>query len=228
VHEPGAVHRLDHGADALPANRRASPRKPSASAGIANPAMDSPSSDSRQTSSLRRLRSNPACNTKTGLLVLVPRSHAGACHQGGPLSSPSTASELNTSAATPSFALTATQWIWSCVMMAATLISREAAKPWPVATHSGYGRIDRPPVVGESPTGLGGAVVDVFSVWLIGQATKLLLAPVTDAARDEFASKVGGSIGGAAAGVVTTWIGRVTSVHRPTPGRWSRRWCGPG
>src|SRR3954453_400890 len=33
----------------------------------------------------------PRCNMKTGLLELAPRSHAGACHRGGRLSSQSKA-----------------------------------------------------------------------------------------------------------------------------------------
>ena len=52
--------------------RRVSPRKPSASGGDANSSTISPPADSRQTSILRRLRSNPACNIKTGLLELAP------------------------------------------------------------------------------------------------------------------------------------------------------------
>src|SRR4051794_491387 len=39
----------------------------------------------------RSRSTSPRCNMKTGLLELAPRSHAGACHRGGPLSSQSKA-----------------------------------------------------------------------------------------------------------------------------------------
>ena len=53
--------------------RRARPTSPSASGGDANSSTISPPADSRQTSIFRRLRSNPACNMRTGLLALAPR-----------------------------------------------------------------------------------------------------------------------------------------------------------
>jgi hypothetical protein len=53
--------------------RRASPRNPSASGGEAHSSTISPASEIRQTSTLRRLRSSPACNMNTGLLELAPR-----------------------------------------------------------------------------------------------------------------------------------------------------------
>jgi hypothetical protein len=51
-----------------PPTRRANPRRPSASVGAANSAIDSPPPDKRQTSRRRRLRSNPACNMKRASL----------------------------------------------------------------------------------------------------------------------------------------------------------------
>jgi hypothetical protein len=55
------------------AARRARPRSPSASGGDAHSSTISPACDSRHTSIFFRLRSNPACNMKTGLLELAPR-----------------------------------------------------------------------------------------------------------------------------------------------------------
>ena len=49
---------------------RAARRRPAARP---HSSTNSPAADSRQTSTLRRLRSNPACNMKTGLLGLAPR-----------------------------------------------------------------------------------------------------------------------------------------------------------
>jgi hypothetical protein len=51
----------------------ASPRSPSASGGEAHSSTISPAGETKQTSTFRRLRSNPACNMKTGLLELAPR-----------------------------------------------------------------------------------------------------------------------------------------------------------
>jgi hypothetical protein len=51
----------------------AKPRRPSASGGDAHSSTISPADDNRQTSTLRRLKSNPACNMNTGLLGLASR-----------------------------------------------------------------------------------------------------------------------------------------------------------
>jgi hypothetical protein len=53
----------------------ARPRSPSASGGEAHSSTISPSGETRQTSTLRRRRSNPACNMNTGLQGLASRSH---------------------------------------------------------------------------------------------------------------------------------------------------------
>jgi hypothetical protein len=53
--------------------RRARAHKPSPSGSAVTWSISSPCSVSRQTSSRVRLRSNPACNMKTGLLELAPR-----------------------------------------------------------------------------------------------------------------------------------------------------------
>jgi hypothetical protein len=60
-------------AGAHTAARAARPRSPSPSGGEVHSSTISPAGETRQTSTLRRLKSNPACNMKTGLLGLASR-----------------------------------------------------------------------------------------------------------------------------------------------------------
>ena len=69
VHEPGTADRLDHTANRLPINRVDPPRERPQRIGVRRRGklIDlSPDSDSKQTSTLRRDRSNPACNVEDG------------------------------------------------------------------------------------------------------------------------------------------------------------------
>ena len=79
VHEPSAVHRLDHAAHRLlePPTRRTRLGSPSRSGGVHVSNAVSPASSSTRTSRRFLLRSNPACNMVQGLLgELVPmRTH---------------------------------------------------------------------------------------------------------------------------------------------------------